>query len=43
LVTLNLSRRMNLELRPKPLAELRPGARVVSQQLDMGEWKRTAA
>jgi SAM-dependent methyltransferase len=38
-VTLYLFRRVNLELRPKLLAELRPGARVVSHQFDMGDWK----
>jgi SAM-dependent methyltransferase len=38
-VTLYLFRRMNLELRPKLLAELRPGARVVSHQFDTGDWK----
>jgi SAM-dependent methyltransferase len=38
-VTLYLFRRMNLELRPKLLAELRPGARVVSHRFDMGDWK----
>jgi SAM-dependent methyltransferase len=38
-VTLYLFRRMNLQLRPKLLAELRPGARIVSHQFDMGDWK----
>ncbi|WP_242342634.1 SAM-dependent methyltransferase [Anaeromyxobacter terrae] len=38
-VTLYLFRRLNLQLRPKLLAELRPGARVVSHQFDMGDWK----
>jgi SAM-dependent methyltransferase len=30
---------VNLRLRPKLLAELRPGARVVSHWHDMGDWK----
>jgi ribosomal protein L11 methylase PrmA len=30
---------VNLSLRPKLLAELRPGTRVVSHGHDMGEWK----
>jgi SAM-dependent methyltransferase len=38
-VTLYLFRRMNLQLRPKLLRELPPGARVVSHQFDMGDWK----
>ena len=38
-VTLYLFRRMNLQLRPKLLTELRPGARIVSHQFDMGDWK----
>ena len=32
----------NLELRPKILAELRPGARVVSHDWDMGDWEPDA-
>ncbi len=30
---------MNLRLRPKLLRELKPGARVVSNSFDMGDWK----
>lgn len=30
---------VNLQLRPRLLAELRPGARVVSHAWDMGDWK----
>ena len=37
-VTLYLLPRLNLRLRPKLLAELKPGARVVSYGFDMGEW-----
>ena len=36
-VTLYLFRRLNVQLRPKLLAELRPGARIVSHQFDLGE------
>jgi SAM-dependent methyltransferase len=32
---------VNLRLRPRLLAQLRPGARVVSHWHDMGEWKPT--
>jgi SAM-dependent methyltransferase len=38
-VTLYLLPRLNLALRSKLLAELRPGARIVSYGFDMGEWK----
>lgn len=38
-VTLYLSDRLNLLLRPKLLAELRPGARIVSHDFRMGDWK----
>lgn len=38
-VALYLLPEVNLKLRPKLLAELRPGARVVSHQYDMGEWR----
>lgn len=38
-VTLFLLSSVNLKLRPKLLAELRPGARVVSNTFDMGDWK----
>lgn len=37
-VTLYLLPRVNARLRPKLLAELRPGARVVSHGFDMGDW-----
>jgi SAM-dependent methyltransferase len=38
-VTLFLYPDVNLRLRPKLLAELRPGTRVVSYWHDMGDWK----
>lgn len=38
-VTLFLSADVNLKLRPKLLAELRPGTRVVSHWHDMADWK----
>ena len=38
-VTLYLLPRINLQLRPKLLDELRPGTRVVSHGFDMGDWK----
>jgi hypothetical protein len=38
-ITLYLLPRINLELRPKLLSELKPGSRVVSHSFDMGEWK----
>ena len=37
-VTLYLLPRLNQRLRPKLLAELKPGTRVVSYGFDMGEW-----
>jgi hypothetical protein len=37
-VTMYLLPDVNLQLRPKLLAELRPGARVVSHDWDMGDW-----
>jgi len=37
-VTLYLTRELNIRLRPKLLAELRPGTRVVSHRFDMGDW-----
>lgn len=37
-VTLYLLPRLNLKLRPKLLAELKPGTRVVSHGFDMGDW-----
>jgi SAM-dependent methyltransferase len=41
-VTLYVTREINLRLRPKLLAELRPGARVVSFNFDMGDWEPAA-
>jgi precorrin-6B methylase 2 len=38
-VTLFLLTSVNARLRPKLLAELRPGTRVVSNTFDMGDWK----
>jgi SAM-dependent methyltransferase len=38
-VTLYLLPEVNLKLRPKLLRELRPGARIVSHDFDMGDWK----
>ena len=38
-VTLYLLPDLNLKLRPRLLAELRPGTRIVSHQFDMGDWK----
>lgn len=38
-VTLYLSDRLNLLLRPKLLRELRPGSRILSHDFDMGDWK----
>ena len=37
-VTLYLSPDLNRRLRPKLLGELRPGARIVSHNFDMGDW-----
>jgi SAM-dependent methyltransferase len=37
-VTLYLGRELNARLRPKLLAELRPGARIVSHQYEIGDW-----
>ncbi len=37
-VTLYLLPRLNLKLRPKLLAELKPGTRIVSHGFDMGDW-----
>jgi hypothetical protein len=41
-VTLYLTREVNLRLRPKLLAELGPGTRVVSFNFDMGDWEPAA-
>jgi hypothetical protein len=38
-VTLYLLPELNLKLRPKLLAELRPGSRIVSHDYNMGEWQ----
>jgi hypothetical protein len=38
-VTLFLLTSVNAKLRPKLLAELRPGTRIVSNTFDMGDWK----
>ena len=38
-VTLFLLPQVNLKLRPRLLAELKPGTRVVSNTFDMGDWK----
>jgi SAM-dependent methyltransferase len=38
-VTLYLGEALNLRLRPKLLAELRPGARIVSHAFGMAEWR----
>jgi hypothetical protein len=37
-VTLYLSVELNRRLRPKLLAELAPGSRIVSHDFDMGDW-----
>ncbi len=38
-VTLYLLPSLNVRLRPKLLAELKPGTRIVSHGFDMGDWK----
>jgi hypothetical protein len=38
-MTLYLLPSVNLKLRPKLLRELQPGARIVSHDFDMGDWK----
>jgi ubiquinone/menaquinone biosynthesis C-methylase UbiE len=38
-VTLYLLPGVNLKLKPKLLAELKPGSRIVSHSFDMGDWK----
>jgi len=38
-ITLYLLPELNLKLRPKLLAELRPGSRIVSHDYNMGEWQ----
>jgi SAM-dependent methyltransferase len=37
-VTLYLSPEVNMRLRPRLLRELRPGARIVSHEHDLGDW-----
>ena len=39
IVTLYLSTKLNLLLRPKLLRELRPGTRIISHDFDMGDWE----
>ncbi len=41
-LTLYLFPRVNMELRPRILKELRPGTRVVSHEFDFGSWKPDA-
>jgi precorrin-6B methylase 2 len=41
-VTIYLLSSVNLHLRPKLLAELKPGTRIVSHAFDMGDWKPAA-
>jgi ribosomal protein L11 methylase PrmA len=38
-VTLYLLPDLNVKLRPRLLAELKPGTRIVSHQFEMGDWK----
>jgi len=38
-VTMYLLNEVNLQLRPKLLAELRPGSRIVSHDFHLGEWR----
>ena len=38
-LTMYLLPRINLQLRPRILNELKPGTRVVSHSFDMGDWK----
>lgn len=38
-LTLYLGRRMNIQLRPRILRQMRPGSRVVSHAFDMGGWE----
>ena len=42
MIALYLLPAMNLRLRPRLLTELRPGARVVSHNFDMGDWRPEA-
>jgi SAM-dependent methyltransferase len=38
-VTLYLTREVNLRLRPRILAQMRPGTRLISHDFDMGDWR----
>lgn len=38
ILTVYLTREVNLRLRPRILAQMRPGTRVVSNEFDMGDW-----
>ena len=38
-LTLYLFRELNIQLRPRILEQMRPGARVVTHDWDMGEWE----
>jgi SAM-dependent methyltransferase len=42
-VTMYLLPSVNLKLRPRLLAELKPGTRIVSHDFDMGDWKPEVA
>ena len=42
MLTLYLLPEVNLQLRPRLLAQLKPGTRVVSHDWDMGEWRPDA-
>ena len=42
-VTIYLLSGINLKLKPKLLAELKPGTRIVSHAFDMGDWKPEAS
>ena len=39
IITLYLLPDLNLKLRPRLWAELKPGTRIVSHQFDMGDWE----
>jgi SAM-dependent methyltransferase len=39
IVTLYLTQEVNLRLRPRLLAQMRPGARLVSNEFNMGDWR----
>ncbi|MFC1814493.1 SAM-dependent methyltransferase [Thermodesulfobacteriota bacterium] len=38
-VTMYLLNEVNIQLRPKLLAELKPGSRIISHDFDLGEWR----